>query len=106
MNGGSRMRGPANGVNAQALNIRNTEVERLVAEISAATGESKTEAIRQALLERRARLRTRVAAPERNARVRRFLEREVWSRVPPEQLGRAPDRAERERILGYGDDGV
>ena len=89
-----------------ALNIKNPEVERLAAEVSAATGESKTEAIRQALLERRARLRTRVVPSERNARVRRFLEREVWSRVPAEQLGRAPDRAERERILGYGDEGV
>lgn len=89
-----------------ALNIKNPEVERLVAEISAQTGESKTETIRQALLERKARLRARVRPSERGARVRRFLEREVWSRVPPEQLGRGPDRAERERILGYGDEGV
>lgn len=89
-----------------ALNIKNAEVERLAADLAAITGESKTEAIRRALLERRARLRMRVAGPERNARVRRFLEREVWSRVPPDQRGRAPDRAERESILGYGEEGV
>jgi hypothetical protein len=40
------------------------------------------------------------------ARVASFLEREVWPRVPADQLGRAPDRAERERILGYGEAGV
>lgn len=83
-----------------ALHIENPEVERLAAEIAAATGESKTEAIRQALLERKARLRTRVAPEEQSARVRRFLEREIWSRIPADQLGHAPDRAEREAILG------
>jgi antitoxin VapB len=89
-----------------ALNIKNPEVERLVEEIARITGESKTEAIRRALAERRARLRVRITDESRVDRVRRFLELEVWSRVPVEQLGRSPDRAERERILGYGDDGV
>jgi len=89
-----------------ALNIKNTEVERLAAEIAGLTGESKTEAIRQALLERRRRIRTRVSTTARERRLRTFLEREVWGRVPADQLGRAPDRAERERILGYGDAGV
>ena len=89
-----------------ALNIKNPEVESLAAELAAATGESKTEAIRQALLERRARLRFRVSLPARRARMRRFLEREVWARVPTDQLGKAPEKAERERILGYGGEGV
>jgi antitoxin VapB len=89
-----------------ALNIKNVQVERLAEEIARITGESKTEAIRQALLERHARLRFRVAPEGRKARVRSFLAREVWSRVPPDQLGRAPTRAEREAILGYGDEGV
>jgi antitoxin VapB len=88
------------------LNIKNAEVERLAAEISQLTGESKTEAIRRALLERRARLRLRVTAGARVRRVNRFLESEVWSRIPEDQLGSPPDRAERERILGYGDEGV
>ena len=89
-----------------ALNIKNPDVERLVEEIARITGESKTEAIRQALLERRGRLRERVTVAARRSRLESFLEREVWSRVPAEQTGRAPDRAERERILGYGPDGV
>jgi antitoxin VapB len=88
------------------LNIKNAEVERLVDEVAALTGESKTEAVRRALLERRGRLRLRVAPSGRRERIRRFLEREVWSAVPPDQVGRAPDRSERERILGYGDEGV
>ena len=89
-----------------ALNIKNPEVESLVAELSAVTGESKTEAIRQALLERRARLRFRVSDSARGARIHRFLELEVWSRVPEDQLGAAPDKGEREEIQGYGASGV
>ena len=89
-----------------ALNIKNLEVEQLAAEIARLTGESKTEAIRQALLERRQRLAQRIAPEARRARLRSFLEREVWARVPADQLGKAPDRAERERILGYGPGGV
>lgn len=89
-----------------ALNIKNQEVERLAARVARLTGETKTEAVRQALAERYARLRMRVDEAGREERLRRFLEREVWSRVPPAQRGHAPDRAERERILGYGESGV
>jgi antitoxin VapB len=89
-----------------ALNIKNVEVERLAAEVSALTGETKTEAIRRALADRRQRLRVRVSAEGRRARVLHFFENEVWNRVPHDQLGHAPDRAERERILGYCEDGV
>jgi antitoxin VapB len=38
------------------LNIKNREVEELAKQIAEATGETKTEAIRQALLERKDRL--------------------------------------------------
>jgi antitoxin VapB len=89
-----------------ALNIKNPEVESLAAELAQVTGESKTEAIRQALLERKARLQYRVSDSARGARIRRFLEREVWSRVPKDQMGAAPDKREREEILGYGPEGV
>jgi antitoxin VapB len=88
-----------------ALNIKNEQVEQLAAEVAAITGETKTEAIRQALLERRRALRGGTPSA-RARRIQRFLNREVWARIPPEQLGRAPDRAEREEILGYGSDGV
>lgn len=89
-----------------ALNIKNPEVERLAREVAEITGESKTEAIRRALTERRARLSFRITEQSRSDRMQRFLEREVWARVPEDQLGNAPDRTERERILGYGGEGV
>ncbi len=89
-----------------ALNIKNPEVESLASELADLTGESKTETIRQALLERKARLRFRVSEAGRKERTRRFMEREVWSRIPPDQLGRAPTKKEREEILGFGKEGV
>jgi antitoxin VapB len=90
-----------------ALNIKNVEVEALAAEVAGLTGETKTEAIRQALLERRRRLNLRqVPRGYRRQRLQDFLAREIWTRVPEDQVGKAPDRQERERILGYGEDGV
>lgn len=89
-----------------ALNIKNREVERLAAEVARLTGETKTGAVRRALAERLARLRTRDAEKGGARRTRRFLETEVWARVPADQLGRAPDKAERESILGYGSEGA
>jgi antitoxin VapB len=82
-----------------ALNINNPEVESLASELADLMGESKTEAIRKALLERKTRLQSRVTKAGRKERVLRFLEREVWPRVPPDQLGRAPSKEEREEIL-------
>lgn len=89
-----------------ALNIKHTEVERLAAEVADLTGESKTEAVRQALLERRRRLRLQIPGPVRTERLLGFLQAEVWSRVPPDQIGRAPTKAEREEILGLGEEGL
>ena len=42
---------------ALALNIRHPETEKLAAELARLTGETKTEAVRRALLDRLARLR-------------------------------------------------
>jgi antitoxin VapB len=89
-----------------ALNIKNTEVERLAKEVAALAGESKTQAIRHALEERKARLAVRVVRQDRRAALRRFLESEVWSQIPKTQLGKRLSRAEEERILGFGADGV
>jgi len=86
------------------LNIKNDEVEHLVAEVARLTGESKTEAVRRAMGERLRRIRLGVDVEVRRDRLVRFLEREVWSRVP--EGTRAPTKAEREDILGYGPDGV
>jgi antitoxin VapB len=89
-----------------ALNIKNPEVESLASELADLTGESKTETIRQALLERKARLRLRVTEAGRKERIRRFFETEVWSRIPEDQIGRPPTKEEREEILGFGGEGV
>jgi len=89
-----------------ALNIKNPEVERLAAEASRLAGESKTESIRKALEERVARLRLRVVKRDREASLLRYLEREVWPRVPRRALGRRLTRRDEDRILGYGKDGV
>ena len=88
-----------------ALNIKNIEVERLAAEVARLTGESKTEAIRKALDERRRRLRG-PSADERRARVLRFLEKKVWPTLPDKERGRRLTRAEEDDILGYGPGGV
>ena len=89
-----------------ALNIKNPHVERLIAEVARLAGESKTEAVRRAVEERRDRLLRRPPAPDRAARLRYFLERELWPTIPPDVLGRALPKAGEEAILGYGDDGV
>ncbi len=89
-----------------ALNIKNREVEALATEIAARTGESKTEAIRKALQERKERLAFRIAHDHRRIRVQEFLEQEVWNGIPAAMLGKPMSKQEREKLLGYGPEGV
>lgn len=89
-----------------ALNIKNDAVERLVAEVARLAGESKTEAVRRALQERKARLAYRLVDGDKASRLRRFLETEVWPRIPAEELGRRMSREDEDEILGYGKEGV
>ena len=89
-----------------ALNIKNEEVERLVEEVARLSGENKTTAVKRALAERRARLVLRVADTDRGTRLRKFLDGEVWPRVPKDQLGKTLSREEEDAILGYGPEGV
>jgi antitoxin VapB len=88
------------------LNIKNSEVERLVDEVAKIAGESKTEAVRKALEERRERLAFELPRRDRRAEVMRYLEREVWPKVPSELLGRGLSKEEQEEVLGYGPEGV
>jgi antitoxin VapB len=88
-----------------ALNLKNTEVERLATDVARLTGESKTEAIRRALEERRRRLGHR-SSGKRRAHVLKFLEQHVWSKLPKSQRGRRLSRAEEDEILGFGPSGV
>ena len=89
-----------------ALNIKNQRVESLATEIADMTGESKTQAIRKALEERKERLAFRLDAGARNSRLLDFLEREVWPVVPDDVLGRPVTREEEAVILGLGSEGV
>ena len=88
-----------------ALNLKSTEVERLAAEVARLTGESKTEAVRRALEERRQRLKP-ASTDHRRARVLRFLKTKVWPTLPKAQRGRRLSRAEEDDVLGYGPGGV
>ncbi len=89
-----------------ALNIKNQDVERLLAEVIEITGETKTEAVRKALAERRQRLALRHGVRQDNRRLRAFLEDEVWPQMPSAQKGRRLSKEEEEQILGYGEHGV
>jgi antitoxin VapB len=88
------------------LNIKDPETERLAAEVAAMTGESKTKAIRSSLAERKERLSCRIGRRDRKKELYRLLEREIWPRIPRSVLGKRLSRREKEKILGYGPEGV
>lgn len=89
-----------------ALSIKSPEVERLAAAVAEMAGETKTEAIRQALAERRERLSLQHPHRQRGRDFIRYLEQEIWPKTPPGQLGRRLSREEEDEILGYGPEGV
>lgn len=80
-----------------ALNIKNLEVEKLASEVASLTGKSKTEAIRIALEREKDRL---TQSNGKGDRVREYLEREVWPRLPPDVRGKHISKEEIERITG------
>lgn len=85
-----------------ALNIKDPETERLVAEVAALTGESKTRTVREAVAEKKRRLEAR----RKRKDLLTFLEEEIWPHIPPEELGKPSlTRAEVEEILGLGPEG-
>jgi len=84
-----------------ALNIKNAEVESLASEVAKLSGTTKTEAIRQSLLDRKASLAT-IPQSSRRERLQRFLELRVWPTVPQKARKRW-SRDEEDRRLGYGE---
>ncbi len=88
-----------------ALSIKNPEVEKLALEVATLAHETKTEAIRRALVERRARLQARTGKPGGRKSLREYMEQNVWPMVPPNELGRVMSRGEEDQILGYGPEG-
>jgi antitoxin VapB len=90
------------GGDTMAMNIKNPTVERLAAEVATLAGETKTQAVKRALEERKQRLVVSAAPERRGLRLRRFLAEEVWPAVPRRERGRRLTKAEEESILGYG----
>jgi len=88
------------------LNIKNPEVEKLAAEVAQLAQETKTEAIRKALLERRAQLSAQGGRRLNAKELMHWLETEAWPKIPEDLRGKPISKAEREEILGYGPDGV
>jgi antitoxin VapB len=88
-----------------AINIKNPEVERLANDVVRLTRETKTEAIRRALMERKARLQMRPGAATRKTKLEMALKR-IWPRIPKNVLGRKLSKQAEEKILGYGPGGV
>ena len=89
-----------------ALNIKNSEVERLATEVAARMGETKTEAIRRALEERKQRISFLVTQKDRKTKLAGFLENEIWPIIPKKFMGKRLSRKEEDRLLGYGREGV
>jgi antitoxin VapB len=89
-----------------AVNIKSAEVERLLDEVARLAGETKTEAVRRALQERRDRLVYRTGGLNSHERIMRFLERDLWPKVPSHEMGRRLSRQEEDEILGYGLEGM
>lgn len=89
-----------------AINIKNDDVERLLYEVVEITGETKTEAVRKALEERRQRLALRAGARADEVRLFTFLQDEVWPQIPAGLLGTRLSKDEEEEILGYDEIGV
>jgi len=88
------------------MNIKDAEVEALISEVAALTGETKIRAVKIALKERRDRLLAAAAVPPKADRLHRFLETEAWPQIPEQVRGRPLSRQEREDTLGYGPEGV
>ncbi|HUP42251.1 MAG TPA: type II toxin-antitoxin system VapB family antitoxin [Thermoanaerobaculia bacterium] len=80
------------------LSIKDDEADRLARRLAAATGESLTTAVREALRERLRRVEGRVAAPRLRDELRAIRQR--CSRLPVLDP-RSPDQ-----ILGYDDRGL
>lgn len=74
---------------------------RLANEVALLAHETKTEAVRRSLAERRERL----LAGSRRLPLKQFLERQVWPLIPAEVLGTTLSREKEDIILGYGPDG-
>lgn len=89
-----------------ALNIKNQRVEELLDLIVSMTGESKTEAVRRSLEERKLRLSMEKHHSNRQVMLDEFLENEIWNKIPSSVRGVHYSQEEQNDVLGYGEVGV
>jgi len=74
----------------------------LAGQLSLLLGVPKTEAIRQALEEKKHRLSFQFIRINRQAELKHLLKQEIWPSIPSEQLGKRLTHKEEDEILGYG----
>ncbi len=85
------------------LNIKNDAVVHLANEVALLAHETRTEAIRRALEDRREKL---VALQNHRQDLESFLKTQIWPFIPANILGQPPlTREEEDEILGYGPEG-
>lgn len=82
------------------LNIKNPEVELLAEEVSKLTKESKTQAIKRALEDRKASLLSKGLQLDKEARVMHFLENRLWKNINLKKL-KLLTKEEENKLLGY-----
>ena len=88
------------------FHIEDTETEKLAAEVAEMTGGTKTEAVREALREKKRRLEMRSGRQERPRNMQEWLENEIWPRIPEGERGKSLTKKEVEDMLGFGPEGV
>jgi antitoxin VapB len=86
-----------------AMSIKNRELEQLAHQLSRLMNSSKTEAIRQALKEKKERLDA-TQGLDRKQRLLSYLENRVWPSLP-KGASRRWTKAQEARALGYGKQG-
>ncbi len=80
-----------------ALHIEDPEVERLARALSLRDGLPVETVVLQSLQSRQ----TQTVA-ERQARIRKVLQEEIWPTIPDELKGKPIGKEEEEELLGYG----
>ena len=83
-----------------ALNIKNKEVELLAEEVSKLTKESKTQAIKKALEERKANLLKKGLLLGREERIKNFLENRLWKNIDFKKV-KPLTKKQEEELLGF-----
>jgi antitoxin VapB len=88
-----------------ALNIEDTETEKLAAEVAEMTGGTETEAVRDALREKKERLEVRSGGTRPKRDLLEFFEEEIWPLIPEEERRQPPlTKEEEEKLLGYDEE--